>query len=53
MRSIGGSFAPNAISPIIYADNGGGSLGSPHAPGALENTMHHQAARALHLNSDL
>lgn len=53
MPSIGVSFAPNAISPIIYSDNGAGSLGSLLAQGAVERTMHHQPARALPLNSNM
>lgn len=52
MWSIGFSFAPNAISPVIYSDNRGGSHVARLAWGALDDTMRHQPAQPLHLNSD-
>lgn len=42
MSSIGVSFAPNAISPIIYSDNSGGSRAPLLVQGFLDDTMHHR-----------
>lgn len=47
MWSIGFSFAPNAISPVIYSDNRGGSRVARLAWGALDDTMRHQPAQPL------
>ena len=48
MRSIGVSFAPNAISSIIYSDNRRGSPALLLAGGTLDDSIHHQPAQPSH-----
>lgn len=48
VRSIGVSFAPNAISSIIYSDNRRGSPAPVLAGGTLDDSMHHQPAQPSH-----